>query len=203
MAERPINLRAHEVRNALANEVIQVRRVVKLRNGEYIPPSERADAPGWRQMLRRCPFGAPGDLLWVREAFEKIEGQTQPWIETDYRATYKHGHRLGDMIGMKKRWTSASRMPRAASRITQEIADVRVQRLRNISADDVIAEGAAFRRVSTGDARTGCRDCWSVGGFEALDDPVQAYELLWGSLHGRDSWAMNPWLWALTLRRIA
>jgi hypothetical protein len=90
-----------------------------------------------------CPYGQPGDRLWVRETFEKIEGQTQPWIETDYRATYIHGDRLGDSLGIKKRWTPAIHMPRAASRITLEITDVRVQRLQEISEADAIAEGIA------------------------------------------------------------
>ena len=130
-----------------------------------------------------CPYGQPGDWLWVRETFAKIDGQTQAWIETDYRATYTHGDRLGDTLGMKKRWTPAIHMPRAASRITLEVRDVRVEQLQDISPDDCIREGA----WPASDRTLG-------RGHEA----VTAYQALWEQINGAGSWAANPWVWVLS-----
>jgi hypothetical protein len=125
-------------------------------------------------------------MLWVRETFAKIDGQTRPWIETDYRATYTHGDRLGDRLGIKKRWTPAIHMPRAASRITLEITGVRVERLQDISEADAMAEG--------------CRKPIPV--CEDDDCSYRAdYERLWESINGPGSWDANPWVWVLEFRR--
>ena len=128
MKERPILFSAPMVRAILAGTKTQTRRVVKRFEVRAGMPE-----PELQSLLRCCPYGAPGDRLWVRETFAKIDGQTQPWIETDYRATYTHGDRLGDSLGIKKRWTPAIHMPRAASRITLEVIGVRVERLQDIS----------------------------------------------------------------------
>lgn len=155
-----------------------------------------------------CRYGGPGDRLWVRETFEKIEGQTRPWIETDYRATYTHGYRLGDHLGLKKRWTPAIHMPRAACRIVLELTDVRVERLQDISEADAIAEGIErgedfpgwYRGSLKGDSPTlqQCgRDFKIPTAF-----PKLAYRALWESINGADSWDANPWVWVLTFKRV-
>ena len=71
-------------------------------------------------------------------------------------------------------------MPRWASRITLEITDVRVQRLHAITEADAVAEG-----VST------------PGPFA-----VDHFRDIWSAINGADSWAANPWVWALTFRRL-
>lgn len=142
-----------------------------------------------------CRYGGPGDRLWVRETFAKIPGQTRPWIETDYRATYTHGDRMGDHLGLKKRWTPAIHMPRAACRILLELTDVRVERLQDISEADAIAEGAP------------CVD--EVTGREVLFPSVSkcgtyrlGYRALWESINGPGSWDANPWVWVLSFNRV-
>jgi hypothetical protein len=90
-------------------------------------------------------------------------------------------------------------MPRWASRITLRITDVRVERLQDISDADARAEGVVSRRISTGDARTGCRDAFGL----ACDDnawassAVQAYQALWEQINGPGSWDANPWVWVI------
>ena len=140
-----------------------------------------------QQLQRHCPYGQPGDRLWVRETFARIDGQTRPWIETDYRATYAHGDRLGDTLGVKKRWTPAIHMPRHASRITLGITAVRLERLQEISPYDCVAEGA----WSMEDATLG-------RGHEA----VAAYRDLWVSIYGPGSWDANPWVWVVDFERL-
>lgn len=181
MDDRPILFSAPMVRALLNGTKTQTRRVVKRFEVRAGMPE-----PEMQSLLRCCPYGAPGDRLWVRETFAKIDGQTQPWIETDYRATYTHGDRLGDSLGIKKRWTPAIHMPRAASRITLEVIGVRVERLQDISETDARAEGAAAHN-SPAAILTGYR---------------QGYRLLWDSINGAGAWERNCWVWVVEFRRL-
>ena len=178
MKERPILFSAPMVRALLNGTKTQTRRVVKRFEVRAGMPE-----PEMQSLLRCCPYGAPGDRLWVRETFAKIDGQTQPWIETDYRATYTHGDRLGDSLGIKKRWTPAIHMPRAASRITLEVTGVRVERLQDISEADVQAEGCTGSPLG-----------------HAAD--AMLYPKLWDSINGPGAWERNPFVWVVEFRRI-
>ena len=169
------------VRALLNGTKTQTRRVVKRFEVRAGMPE-----PEMQSLLRCCPYGAPGDRLWVRETFAKIDGQTQPWIETDYRATYTHGDRLGDSLGIKKRWTPAIHMPRAASRITLEVTGVRVERLQDISEADAKAEGITA-------------PCYPENGGASY---ALAYRFLWDSINGADAWERNPFVWCVSFRVI-
>lgn len=63
---------------------------------------------GNKTMTRRTrKLGEVGDMLWVRETFFPIHAEGNPnnrIIEVDYKAGYVHGTRLGDSIGIKKKW---------------------------------------------------------------------------------------------------
>lgn len=180
MKERPILFSAPMVRALLAGTKTQTRRVMKPQpthmNPAGIPRLAHLVGPS---SAISCPYGQPGDRLWVRETFAKIDGQTQPWIETDYRASYTHGDRLGDTLGIKKRWTPAIHMPRAASRITLEVTGVRVERLQDISEADARAEGAAAP------PHLSYRD---------------GYAWLWDSINGPGAWDLNPYVWCISFR---
>lgn len=82
-------------------------------------------------------------------------------------------------------------MPRWASRITLEITGVRVERLQDISEADAKAEGVSDYNVIT-DPVTG----------EINRDAGEAFEALWSSINGAESWDANPWVWALTFKRV-
>ncbi len=144
-----------------------------------------------RHGICECPYGIPGDRLWVRETFARIDGQTRPWIETDYKATYTHGDRLGDTLGIKKRWTPSIHMPRAASRITLEITSVRVERLQDISEADAQAEGVTDDGSLVTDL-----DGKDRGGT------IAAYATLWEVINGVGSWDDNPWVWVLQFKHL-
>lgn len=185
MKERPILFTGSMVRAILVDMKRQTRRVFKTKNGGVYP--NRNDLPGMQQILRNCPYGQPGDRLWVRETFARIDGQTRPWIETDYRATYTYGDRLGDSLGIKKRWTPAIHMPRHASRITLSVINARLERLQEISPDDCIAEGvwpAKDRELGRG------------------HEAIAAYQLLWEQINGTGSWTANPWVWVMDFERL-
>ncbi len=110
---------------------------MSLINGDVPPERMEGDFPHEEYGHRwwSCPYGKPGDRLWVRETFAPlIGGPQEPWNPTMYRA---------DNLPEYERltWKPSIFMPRWASRITLEITDVRVERLQEISAGDAIAEG--------------------------------------------------------------
>ncbi len=139
---------------------------------------------------QRLPY-APGDRLWVREAWRASKDydaypprEISPW-PVHYEADGKPDPR--DELGMNGRYRHARFMPRWASRLTLIVTDVRVQRLQEISTDDVIAEGVSLP--------------WVQGGTLAMmaqGIAKDGYRSLWNSLHGPDAWDANPWVVALT-----
>lgn len=121
----------------------------------------------------KCPHGEVGDLLWVRETYG-FSG----WNVGDvyYRAD-KH-----DAI-LTPWWRPSTLMPKAFSRITLEITDVRVERLQDISEEDAIAEGMTLPR-----------------GLKFGSNPIEAFRVLWDSINGKDdakNWQANPWVWVI------
>jgi len=176
MKERPILFSAPMVRAILEGRKTQTRRVVKDRHIDAAPP-----ACFFQWLRERCPYGKPGDRLWVRESFCPIYPQDPHYnggrpIEYDYQATYKHGDRLGDLIGVKKKWKPSIHMPRAASSITLEVTDVRVERLGDVSESDARAEGV---------------------------QSVAEFKELWASINGPSSWDANPFVWVVSFRRMS
>jgi hypothetical protein len=131
-----------------------------------------------------CPYGSPGDRLWVREAFRDARSHAAGRVL--YRAD-------GDVACG---WKPSIHMPRSASRITLEVTGVRVERLQAISEADALAEGVSF--VADGCARFG------VDGLPGswCDCAVTAYAALWESINGAGSWDANPWVWVIEFKRL-
>ena len=198
MKERALNLKAWEVRAILEGRKTSMRRAVKLIESGRVklsgkPTNWHLDDP---ECVKACPYGQPGDRLWGRETHAPIIGQGGGLIGIDYRATYEHGTRLGDQLGMRKRWTSAIHMRREYSRILLEVTDVRAERLQDIGKDgrkarDVLAEGIEPAKIEH-------YRRW----FHPDDCPALAYQALWKSIHGPGSWDANPFVWAVSFRRI-
>lgn len=214
MTERPILFNGAMVRALLDGRKTQTRRIVKPQFPIDAVPTEMCavTSEGWQtsghsgfwcddcdpndEARVRCEFGVPGDRLWVRETFCRIDGQTQPSIETDYRATYTHGARLGDSLGIKKKWTPSIFMPRHASRITLEITNVRVERLQAINEIDAINEG--IEKTESG--------YWSLYGQAEVDGTYSArtsFRALWESINSPDAWNDNPWVWVVEFKRLS
>jgi hypothetical protein len=86
-------------------------------------------------------------------------------------------------------------MPRWASRLTLEIAEVRCQRLQEISEDDAIAEGMGDKIISHG---------WNAEEKAVvLSSPIGRFCILWDEINAkRAPWSSNPWCWAITFQRV-
>lgn len=189
MKSRPILFSAPMVRAILAGEKTQTRRVVKPQPifvaDPHVPfKTPDADPKG----LIPCPYGKPGDHLWVKETYRvpksydniaprdlhltevryEVDGSEKPlvpWWDSDEPG------RIRQSIFMRK-WMS---------RITLEITNIRVERLHEITAHDALAEGV---------------------GHNSMGNPVFDYEILWKSINGPGSWESNPWVWVVEFRKI-
>lgn len=196
MKDRPILFSAPMVRAILDGTKTQTRRAVKpqptsdVRAAGAILSSTSPCAEGtwwWLDSIDimeanvvgeafRCPYGQPGDRLWVRETWGPCDGGFC------YRADERDGSPAKPDDG---RWHPSIHMFRAASRITLEVTGVRVERLQDISEADAIAEG--IERADTGipicDAKT-----W--------------YRVLWEQINGAGSWDAKPWVWVVEFKRV-
>lgn len=191
MKERPILFSAPMVRAILAGTKTQTRRVVKpqpiMRDGEPVWPNDVARPRG--RGFEDCPYGNPGDRLWVRETFmhEPADYCWEASVSIPCRPActiYRADHE-GDSRGAG--WIPSIHMPRSLSRITLEIKDVRVERLNDISDDDCVAEGCDDTR----DLKI------APGRIFFADGPKGAYRALWESINGPGSWDANPWVWVI------
>ncbi|EBD7252017.1 hypothetical protein FKD07_13470 [Salmonella enterica] len=137
-----------------------------------------------------CPFGQPGDRVWVRETF-RVHSRATDVATLVYRASVRNSwteqtHRVPVAVCNKpatlEKWTPSIHMPRWASRITLEITGVRVERLNSITESDAEAEGVT-----------------DTGFGDLL---VDGYRYLWKSIYGEESWAANPWVWVIEFKRV-
>lgn len=199
--ERPILFSAPMVRAILAGHKTQTRRVVKLPRW-FVPPATLGMVPGAILHETVCPYGQPGDRLWVRETWGQVSWTTiigrpkPPRVETVYRAgphsfdrDVPHGWTAGN------RWRSPIHMPRWASRITLEVTGVRVERVAEITEADAQAEGVAHGNVAGLDVDID-GDVWN-GAYR------RAFRRLWDSLNTKRGygWGTNPWVWVMEFRR--
>ena len=185
MKERPILFSAPMVRALLDGSKTQTRRVVK--GSEKWPTtavkavvlqtrgtSMAVDAQ--RQCYGpeiKCPYGMPGDGLWVRETWL----QTNPFTEG---GMHTYGYRATDAIEFPDAiWKPSIHMPRKASRVDLGVKSVRVERLQDINRGDAMAEGCSFPNMANG------------------ADPRKWYADLWSTINGAGSWDANPWVWVV------
>ena len=199
MKERPILFSAPMVRALLAGTKTQTRRIFKpermtwdangrykthaMRGGELsITGSGPFKPSSW---LHYCPYGQPGDRLWVRESFARVPTACGS-EDIVFAADYQDGSDRAAGV----RYTPSIHMPRAASRITLEVTGVRVERLQDISSDDARAEGCPDKPVD--------------GAEQASIDLLAKlwYHDLWEQINGLDSWAANPWVWVVEFKRV-
>lgn len=206
--ERPILMNGSMVRAVLDGSKTQTRRIVK-----QLDPREGAVTTGGNGQPMAacwayggpaipCPYGVPGEHLWVRETWycDDYRIQSGPYFEVDgarellaYRADGERPYEAEQPV-----WRPSIHMPRWASRILLEIASVRVERLQDISDVDIEAEGIDM------DALAEAQDRYDA---IAKDDNASgratlrtAWRDLWESTGG--DWGANPWCWVISFKRV-
>ncbi|HCI2922976.1 TPA: hypothetical protein NOU56_001246 [Pseudomonas aeruginosa] len=146
-----------------------------------------------------CPYGQPGDRLWVRETWglqvRSYGGGAGEFIV--YRATNPDAIYCRSSEGREYpvKWKPGIHMRRHSSRILLEITAVRVERLQDISEEQALAEGV--RGEPCDHARQACSDigCWG-------DTAKGAFGFLWEQLNGAGAWQANPWVWVVEFKRV-
>lgn len=134
-----------------------------------------------RAMLKVCPFGQPGDRLWVRETWAPMPGGPE---------TKQNGVVYRASEGGKWTWKPSIFMPRWASRITLEITGVRVERLQEITRDSALAEGVDLSM-----------ELWP--NVNSSDKALKRFPALWESINGKKHpWDSNPFCWVIEFKRL-
>ncbi len=220
MTERPIILTADEVRAILDGRKTQLRRVLNPqpvvaddrwvwnRGGTEIAPGVPELGAVWRKdknpcetgaagIVDLCPFGTPGDRLWVKEAWQVVDvinhtsrGNLKVLVQYDDEIEYcycetTNSQQLPDTTEVQ----TAASMPRWASRLTLEPSTVRVERLRDIGETGAMTEGCE------------AIDNPDYDPVDPCDDPPQshvaAFVELWDSINNDNPWESNPWVWVV------
>jgi hypothetical protein len=203
MIERPILFNGSMVRAILSGQKTATRRVAKpVKHPDlgniYTPGALVLENEPKHVIDRACPYGQPGDRLWVRESFADLRGTgiehrpdpAGPLQRYAFAADSPPGSASDEArkdFGVK--WKPSIHMPRIACRLLLEITAVRVERLQDITRGDAMAEGCPFPNLN-GDA---------IG----RTDPVGWFSALWESINSAESWAANPWVWVVEFKQVA
>jgi hypothetical protein len=254
MMERPILMTVESVQGIRAGRKIQTRRAI---NWKVRPESEGINlsaqslelgfyctgvpSSGWvlrsrggpsgcwndRTFATHCPYGSPGDRLWVREPWRvgkphDERNPTQIWdhlteigkgVTVLYEAggwkstaplerpepKYNNDEPMPTWAGVVR---SSMFMPRWASRITLEITDVRVERVQDITEEDARAEGCS------NDEDPWWRPSYNDPDSGGSPSARKSYEYLWDMINGKRqdgiyAWQRNPWCWVLEFSRVS
>ena len=199
MKERPILFSAPMVREILEDRKTVTRRVIKPNPQKYEMPDgwglswKTKCGGGSEWMIKYCPYGFPGDRLWVKETwhcddYSAAQDIMNIRIGVYYRSSEEHPE-------IFPKWKPSIFMPRWASRITLEITDVKVERLQEISEEDAIKEGAKLEN-------------WNLNYLYGIAIPteesthVKGFANLWDSINKKNPWSSNPWVWVISFRRL-
>ncbi|HDZ9786423.1 TPA: hypothetical protein RU390_003296 [Klebsiella variicola subsp. variicola] len=210
MTERGMIFNADMVRAILDGRKTQTRRIMAPQPADDIERGifPNPEAIGWKSSLRHkhgsttahfCPYGKPGDRIWVRETFQgplfdydlmdSYCKDPTPFEKPEFCVYKADGVPAPEFYDADDElhccWRPSIHMPRWASRILLEITGVRVERLQSITLGDICKE-------------VGC----GLYDFRPATYGFQVWEELWKSIYGAESWNTNPWVWVIEFKRV-
>ena len=218
MRERPIIFNGPMARAMLAGDKTQTRRTKGL---EYFSRPDN-DPDGWwcvraadghaymaykqspHERAVHCPYGQPGDRIWVREA---VRGEEQAsgidgvrYLADDAFIPIKDSSASAEAwlaLHQYRRKRGATvppiHMPRWTCRLVLEVTRVRVERLQAINHMDAIAEGVGLNPSAA-------EVTMATPTGESL--PRVMFRALWEQINGVGAWEANPWVWVVEFRRV-
>ncbi len=154
-----------------------------------------------------------GDILWVREGFcvaknwdhwnpaslpEGVDFNYKADCNDDYIPKFLH----------RGRWRPSIHMPKIACRIFLKVTNVRVERLQDISEEDIKAEGVKVEPdFVLGEKNSPVSflpdGCFANGGKPSVKQIFFAHwASLWAKINGKESWEANPWVWVYDFKRV-
>ena len=212
MNSHPLILTAAEVRAVLSGTKTQHRVRVKFtRPPPWQIMDESDDGQPWPFYQdefgdyhpMRCPFGTPGDTLYVKESHAWVDYLVGSELDDPVCVAFKADQTAYSFAGGKPvkldtyawpwdriKWRSPALMPRWASRLTLAVESVRVQRVQDISEEDARAEGMPWSDGNPG----------SFGPRYMVVAAQNVFRHSWYAKHGADSWTRNDWVFALTFK---
>jgi len=201
------------VQALLAGRKTQTRRIVK-------PQPEQARCIGamhgdlaWRlsparyavsnhqvppEFIDTCPYGKPGEKLWVRETWSTDFKDHYPCDRVWYAADDDRKNEIEVRDGVRGiyspesrafvpfKWRPSIHMRREFSRILLEITGLRIERVQDATLGDICAEGLAG----------------SIYDFKPASEGLKVWRRLWAAIHGESSWDVNPWVWVVEFKKI-
>ncbi|ENO4066756.1 hypothetical protein ACBH83_003743 [Klebsiella variicola] len=210
MKERGMIFNGEMVRAILDGRKTQTRRIMAPQPADDIERGifPNPEAIGWKSSLRHkhgsttahfCPYGKPGDRIWVRETFQgplfdydlmdSYCKDPTPFEKPEFCVYKADGVPAPEFYDADDElhccWRPSIHMPRWASRILLEITGVRVERLQSITLGDICKE-------------VGC----GLYDFRPATYGFQVWEELWKSIYGAESWNTNPWVWVIEFKRV-
>ena len=199
--ERPILFNTEMVRAIFEGRKTQTRRVVKepVSISSKILQEPRPHSPMimhkgcWYKPTEWSPYGKVGDRLWVRETWAYTNDSDINIIwdrDILYRAT--------DQDHYPNKWKSPIFMHRWASRITLEITDIRIERIKDISIEDIQREGLVDECDET--VLTNGEYSYHKSGQWLKDIWIN----LWNSINEKRGygWNENPWVWMIEFKQV-
>lgn len=133
----------------------------------------------------------PGDILYVRESFS----------EMSYGYEYKADGKEIDHLGNKIIWRPSIHMPKKAARIWLRVTDVRVERLQDITNEQILKEGAnrdainRFIKQMPEESEEYIRASYMVEWSWLWDSTIKKADI---EHYGYDA---NPWVWVIEFER--
>ncbi len=130
----------------------------------------------------KAPYES-GDIIYVRETWMDYAGRTMYKADCDK-------YRLESLKLAEFSWKPSIHMPKEAARIWLKVTDVRVERLQEITIDDIRNEGLSSMAVHAGD----------------MEIAIEEWKNLWNSTTkksdlDRYGWDANPYVWAISFER--
>jgi hypothetical protein len=183
----PILFDTEMVKAILSGWKTQTRRLFKSPLSKAMEPAHEIwhDGGEWIARLKNgqcyrpnivCPYGEPGDLLWVKET----------WAPAINAVAYKADYSKSVLSEKRNQglWYPSIHMAKKDSRLWLKITDIKAQRIQSITEDEAKAEGTGFGMFLNFDS--GTEQSFRAGFFNK-----------WVNIYGIESWYENRWVWAI------
>ncbi len=233
MRELPILFNGPMVRAILEGRKTQTRRIVKpqhFREDHGEDASGQCISAGWYPDLRLCPFGKPGDRLWVREAWQvaretidyETGGEYDVWEWNDDmgdpRQYLKGDARFGTKAGLFYAADGEDKNPGAFYNLTG-LDNKTILRTKEINWRPSIHMPRWASRITLEVTGVRVERLQDISGMNAVREGVyipahipldgadldwarREYRRVWEQINGPDSWSDDPWVWVVEFKRV-
>lgn len=146
-----------------------------------------------------CPYGQPGDVLWVRETFIKMPRGGRYEYKANHPAFTEEATKNKVLKEEGLKWKPSIHMSKAAARIWLQVQEIKVERLQDITEESAVAEG-----VEKNEDR-GLVVYKSYLATEpyhwSIRTARKSFETLWQSINAKKMpWESNPWVWVVKFK---